>query len=146
MSKGTAGSTYGSQGTISNRPSRVEAIRAMQQGEPYIYCLTTGFGAMKIGISRDVARRCSSGIRYGRIDRLLAFRPGSLAEEQAIHDRLAPFALPYEREYYYPTNEVIDVAYWVAEHFDLSRLTSGDFPDLARIAPIAEAMVAARAA
>lgn len=128
-------------GMYSKAPGKRAAIRAIQQGEPFLYCLSTRQGAMKIGISRDVALRVGSHIKFGGTDRLLAFRPGTYEQEQEIHDRLAPFALPYEREYFYPTDEVIDVAYSLAEHFDISRLTSTDFPDLLGIAKVADALV-----
>jgi predicted GIY-YIG superfamily endonuclease len=130
-----------STGMCSKRPGRRAALRAIQLGEPFLYCLSTRQGALKFGISRDVAMRIGSHIKFGGTDRLLAFRPGTLAEEQAIHERLAPYALPYEREYFYPTDEVMDVAYEMAEHFDLSRLTSSDFPDLHQIARVADALV-----
>lgn len=130
----------------SNRKSisRRRAVAGIQQGEPFIYCLTTRQGAVKIGISRDVGVRLGN-IGYGGTERLLAFRPGTLEQEQDIHDRLAPYALPFEREYYYPTDEVIEVAYWIGEHFDISRLTTTDFPDLHQIAQVVNALVATRA-
>lgn len=128
-------------GMHSKAPGKRAALRAIQQGESFLYCLSTRQGALKIGISRDVAARIGSGIRFGGTDRLLAFRPGGYQQEQEIHDGLAAFALPYEREYYYPTDEVVDVAYWMADHFDISRLTSGDFPDLCGIARVADALV-----
>lgn len=121
--------------------SRRSAVAAIQQGEPFIYCLSTRQGAVKIGLSRNVGVRLGN-IGYGGTDRLLAFRPGTLEQEQDIHDRLAPYALPFEREYYYPTDEVIEVAYWVGEHFDISRLTTTDFPDLHQIAAVVDALVA----
>ena len=130
-------------GMHSKAPSKRAALQAIQQGESFIYCLTTRQGAIKFGVSRNVALRIGTSVKFGGTQRLLAFRPGTLEQEQAIHDRLAPFALPFCREYYYPTNEVINVAYEIAAHFDLSRLTSRDFPDIQQIVPVAEAIVAA---
>lgn len=130
-------------GMHSKAPGKRAAIAAIQNGEPFLYGLTTRQGAVKIGISTNIGLRLGN-IGYGGTDRLLAFRPGDRTEEQAIHNQLAPYALPYEREYYYPTNEVMEVVMEIAAHFPLYRPESSDFPDLHEIAEVVELIVASR--
>lgn len=130
-------------GMHSKAPGKRAAIAAIQNGQPFLYCLSTRQGAVKIGISVNVGLRLGN-IGYGGTDRLLAFRPGTRAEEQAIHDDLMEYALPYEREYYYPTNEVIGVAIAMSEHLNLYRPEAADFPGLHTIADVVERLVAHR--
>lgn len=133
-------------GMHSKAPGKRAAIRAIQNGESFLYAVTTRQGAIKIGVSIDVALRISTNIRFGGTERILAFAPGSFDDEQAIHDSLADFALPFSREYYYPTDEVIAVVQEIESRFDLHRHDDAAFGDLLRIAAIADALVARRSA
>ena len=96
---------------------RTQAIRAMTNGESVVYALRLLDGTIKIGCTRDLPKRRTA---YDRSE-ILAFRFGSLEDEQAIHAALVPHRAR-GREYYHPTPEVLAVINDMRSDFNLPAL------------------------
>ncbi|MDG4784339.1 hypothetical protein O7626_00430 [Micromonospora sp. WMMD1102] len=80
-----------------------EALRDLT-GTEVIYAIRCPDGLIKVGHTADLASRRRA---YGSDPSIvLAVRPGTLAEEQAIHVRLRP-SVAHGQEYYHPTPEVL---------------------------------------
>ena len=69
---------------------------------PVLYAVRVN-GMIKIGFTRDVYERVR---KYGNIRNILALKPGSLADETALHRSLRAHCAK-GREYYHPAPEVI---------------------------------------
>lgn len=92
------------------RVSRNEALRSLGS---VVYAARLKDGTVKIGYSENFADRLRSIKSYtGQGVELLAFRPGTYDDEQAIHAALSAFRAPitkYSREYYMPAPDVLAV-------------------------------------
>lgn len=94
-------------GTRSKRMPQGTALNLIQQGESCVYALLTKHGAVKIGVSANLAQRKTS-MAFGGFSRFLAFTPGLYEDEQAIHAAMpADLRLAGHREYYYPLYELV---------------------------------------
>jgi len=98
---------------------RCHAVRALQNGRSMLYAFRLADGIIKIGCSRDVARRINA---YPGAD-ILAFRFGDFEDEQALHRSLAA-SVARGREYYHPTPEVLAVVNEMRADFRLEALAS----------------------
>lgn len=116
-------------GARSGRISQNAILRVLQQGESYVYALLTRHGAIKIGVSKDLAQRKTS-IDYGGVERFLAFTPGTYDDEQAIHDAMADdVRIGTRREYYYPVwHEVLPPINQLREAMGVPLLNRRDLP------------------
>lgn len=99
---------------------RSAAIRALTGGQPVVYALRLSDGVIKIGCSEHLELR-RKNVEAGA--QILAFRPGTLDDEKAIHATLVPHRAR-GFEFYHPTPEVIDVVNEMREHFNLPPLES----------------------
>lgn len=95
--------------------TRSEAMRSL--GE-VVYAVRVG-EVVKIGHTADLAQRCWTL----RASEVLAFVPGTRADEQALHDRLAAH-LHHGREWYYPTPGVVEVVNEMRERLGLQPLAA----------------------
>ena len=101
---------------------QASAIRALTGSEPsVIYAVQLPDGVIKIGCTTNLARRRHA---YRDAD-ILAFRPGTMDEEQAIHKSLKRH-LVHGREWYRPVPAVIDVVNEIRDHFHLEPLPYED--------------------
>lgn len=89
---------YGASGPV---PSPIAILRAL--GE-VIYFAEMPDGIIKIGHTKNLAVRRHGWTHRGA--RILAFRFGSLEDEQLIHAGLAD-SRAFGREWYHPTDEVM---------------------------------------
>lgn len=80
-----------------SRPAALRAVGAV------VYAVRCG-DVIKIGHTRNLAQRCNKL----QADEVLAIRPGTYEDEQAIHARLVGH-LHHGREWYYPTPAVVTV-------------------------------------
>lgn len=83
-----------------------DALRAIQADGLLIYAVLTKDGLVKIGATRDLAQR-----RHrinGGTAQILAIKPGTRADELAIHHSLRGHAVE-GREYYLPTPAVLKI-------------------------------------
>lgn len=87
-------------------------LRAIQDGESWVYAILTKQGAIKIGVTTNLADR-KRGIGLGGTSRVLACRPGDLALERDIHHSLDDHRILGYREYYYPVPDVLAKANWM---------------------------------
>ena len=88
-----------------NRRVRNEAIRALQANNAsLIYAVRTRDGLIKIGCSTDLVTRLDH--IKGGVEEILALKPGTFADELAIHRSLRGHATE-GREYYFPTPSVL---------------------------------------
>lgn len=111
------------------RFSQVKVLRELQQDEQYIYAILTREGAIKIGITTDLATR-KRGIKFGGTRRILAFRPGDIVMERDIHASLSDHRIYGVREYYYPVPGVIAKVNWMCESFGLPLINRHHLPRL----------------
>lgn len=122
---GTWADTEVRTGPKRNKPERVEqtrALRALTAGvESVLYAVRLPDGVIKIGCTTDLATRRLS-YRDGEI---LAFIPGTFADEKAIHKTLAPH-VAWGREWYRPAPAVIAVVNEMRAHFNLEPLPYED--------------------
>lgn len=80
-----------------------ECLRDLR-GVELIYAIRCKDGTIKIGWTKDLYhRRRDLNMAF---DAILAVRPGTYEDEQALHDRLNP-SVARGREYYHPTPEVL---------------------------------------
>lgn len=78
---------------------RNEVLRALG---PVVYAMRMPGRVIKIGCTSDLATRAQS---LGAVE-ILAFRPGTYADEQSIHSHLVAHR-HHGREWYHPTVEVM---------------------------------------
>lgn len=90
--------------------SRTHALRAIGD---VVYAVRVN-GLVKIGHTADLAQR----ITQLHANEILAFTPGTLADEQAIHRSLAAH-LAHGREWYFPTPGVMTVVNDMRERLGL---------------------------
>lgn len=95
---------------------QARALRALAVG-PVIYAVQADDGTIKIGHSISFPSRFRQYQHYRDVI-ILAFAPGSLADERAIHEKLQAHR-KRGREWYHPTSEVLAVVNDLREHFDL---------------------------
>lgn len=81
----------------------ISKTAAMTAVGPVVYAVRVG-ALIKFGFTTDLGNRASS---LGA-DEVLAFAPGTPEVEQCIHISLKP-SLAKGREWYHPTDEVLDV-------------------------------------
>lgn len=91
---------------ISNRTFQGQAIRALQGDSSLIYAVRTGDDLIKIGCTSNFAER-RHRIKGGTAE-ILALKPGTFADELAIHHSLKGHATD-GREYYFPSPTVLRV-------------------------------------
>lgn len=98
-----------------NRPDTNAITRgaALKAVGTVVYAVRVG-DLVKIGHTGDLANRVS-GLRAGEV---LAFMPGTRADEQALHDRLTEH-VHHGREWYYPTPDVFAVVNEMRERLGL---------------------------
>ena len=88
------------------QPSRRAALITLGA---VVYAVRLNDGCIKIGSTTNLYQRIASlGTSNASAVELLAFTPGRLFEEALIHDALGN-SLARGREYYHPTQEVLDV-------------------------------------
>lgn len=94
-------------GMHSGAISQNDILRVIQSGETFVYAMLTRQGALKIGVSKNLAQRKTS-IGFGGFERYLAFHPGDYAVEQTIHLAMsADIRIGTHREYYYPVWDLV---------------------------------------
>ena len=87
---------------------RREISAAIHGLPPVVYCVLTTDGLIKFGHSTNLLNRLHAyGIGVGNARRLLMVKPGTLVDEQVIHERFAAHAA-HGREYFHPAREIID--------------------------------------
>lgn len=91
--------------TSLDRPLGLAATKAMKDIGDVVYAIRLPDSAIKIGWTSDLAQRRRSWRIKGN-EGILAVMPGTIADEQAIHDRLVPYR-SRGREYYHQTPEVL---------------------------------------
>jgi len=121
--QGTSGMTTG---YISQRAM----LQAIQRGDQFVYALITRHGAVKIGVSRDLANR-KRKIEFGGTDHFVGFMPGDYQAEQRIHASLTQHRIPGTREYYYPVPEILPAINQMREWMGVRELRRKALPRLA---------------
>ena len=96
----------GITGKLSDRHALAQALRAIQGDGTMIYAVRTNDDLIKIGATRDFATR-RHHIKGGTAE-ILALKPGTFADELAIHHSLKGHATD-GREYYFPSPTVLRV-------------------------------------
>lgn len=104
--------------TPATEPTRTEALAALQGSNSVVYAMRVPDGAIKIGCTTNLANRASS--LHGEI---LGFRPGTFADELAIHHSLIPHRAR-GREYYRPTDQVMAVVNDIRSHFNMPHIAA----------------------
>jgi hypothetical protein len=95
-----------------------QAIRALTgAAKSVIYAVRFTDGVIKIGCTTNFARRRTD---YRNAE-ILAFRPGTMDEERAIHASLRRHVV-HGREWYRAARDVIDVVNDLRSHFNLEPL------------------------
>ena len=90
---------------------------------PVVYAARMADGTIKFGHTSRLGRRLwDLAYREQMKAELLAFRPGTYEDEQALHQRLAPH-LHHGREWYHPTSAVMSTVNEMRDGFGLPRLT-----------------------
>jgi hypothetical protein len=84
-------------------PPLIDRLEALRSVGEVVYAARVGH-VVKIGHTTDLASR----LRAIAADELLAFAPGSYADEQCLHRRLVEH-LHHGREWYFPTPGVLAV-------------------------------------
>ena len=112
------------------RFNQVSLLRELQQGQPLVYAIETREGAIKIGVTNDLAMRKRT-IKFGGTRRILAFKPGDLSVERGIHSTLDECRIFGTREYYYPAAEVLAAVNWMREYWGLRPIPRRQMPRLA---------------
>jgi hypothetical protein len=75
---------------------------------PVIYAVLTDDGFIKIGRTRNLKNRLGRyGIGIKNARRILMVKPGTSADERAIHAQFAEH-VAQGHEYYHPTREILD--------------------------------------
>lgn len=96
-----------------SHPGRLSRRKIMDALGPVVYAVRLTDGTVKIGHTRRFGDRLRALKHYSGQDvELLAFRPGTYNDEQAIHEALAPHRVELTeraREWYHPTPEVMAV-------------------------------------
>jgi hypothetical protein len=91
---------------ILDRPEKeLTACQAMEALGDVVYAIRLPDDTIKIGWTTNLAQRKRSWRMPGNTG-ILAVKPGTCDEEQAIHQRLTAY-LQRGREYYHPTPEVL---------------------------------------
>jgi len=98
------------------RLSRAAALRAFG---PVVYAVRLPDGIVKIGHTTNLARR----LNRLQAEEVLAFKPGTYEDEQAIHDRLVEH-VAHGREYYRPVPAVIAVVNELRAHFGMEPIAA----------------------
>lgn len=117
-------------GLVSKRVSQRWILEAIQRGDSFVYALVTREGAIKVGVSTQLAQR-KGNIGFGGTKHYLAYQPGTLDDERDLHARLAPHRIFGTREYYYPTPEVLPVINEMRDWMGVRHLRRRDLPRLA---------------
>ena len=89
------------------------ALDALQHGESMLYAMRVDDGLIKIGCSRDIAKR-----RQWLVGEILALKPGDFDDEREIHRSLTAH-VHHGREWYNPTPEVLAVVNELRRYFKL---------------------------
>lgn len=105
-------------------------LRAMQQGELWVYTILTREGAIKVGSTTDLAAR-RRGIGFGGTKKVMGFIPGDLVMERDIQASAAEWLIPGTREYFYPTKLLLQKANWMRAYWGIEPLPGGYLPRFA---------------
>lgn len=84
--------------------SRRQALLGLSKMGSVVYAISTRDSLVKIGFTRNFGRRVQSL----KLDQVLGFKFGTLADEQAIHRQLSAHAVK-GREWYAPHPDVLAV-------------------------------------
>ena len=116
-------------GTRSNRIAQGPLLNLIQQGESHVYALLTRDGAVKIGVSCQLAVR-KTHMAFGGFERFLAFVPGDYEREQVIHAAMPDdLRIGSHWEYYYPLHEhVLPVVNPMRDAMGMPPLNRRDLP------------------
>jgi hypothetical protein len=110
------GTPYKCRGT---RPQSVPAL-ARAVGD-VVYFIRCADGLIKIGWTRTIARRRTE-LTSGWAN-LLAIKPGTFADEQALHHALRAH-IAHGREYYHPTPEIMGLINEIRGTYGLSLIAA----------------------
>jgi hypothetical protein len=86
-----------------DRPTTIRPLPWLHLIGPVVYAIRTKDGLIKIGWTSDLYNRVRG---FGGTGSILAWMPGTLDDEQALHRGLATH-VARGREYYNPTAEVL---------------------------------------
>jgi len=100
---------------------RNAALRTLNLGGGLVYAARVAGGVIKIGHTGNLAERLYN---LGPVVELLAFMPGTYADEQALHAKLADH-LEHGREWYYPTPGVMAVVNDMRQILGLTPVAGG---------------------
>lgn len=117
-------------GTNSPRVSTTWLLREIQNGETFVYCIETREGAIKFGMTGDLAKR-KTKIEFGGTERYLGFRPGDHEAEKKIHSALSESRIPGTREYYYPRADVVPMINALRDWMGVEPITRRDLRRMA---------------
>lgn len=98
---------------------RAAAIRALTGGQQTIYAMRLTDGTVKIGCTGDLATRRRM-VEAGA--EVIGFMPGTFEDEAAIHKGLVQHRAR-GREYYRPSQDVLDVVNTMRSRFSLPPLS-----------------------
>lgn len=94
------------------------AVTSLQAGELMVYAMRVDGGLIKIGCTKNLARRRS------QLDgELLGFMFGDFDDEASIHASLAEH-VHHGREWYFPTDAVLSAVNGMRETFNLEPLAA----------------------
>ncbi len=108
-----------------------QTLRAMQNGEVWVYAILTRQGAIKLGSTTDLATR-KRGIKLGGTKKIMGFIPGDLKLERDVQASVAEYLIPGTREYYYPVKPLLQKANWMRAYWGIEPLPTHYLPRLAR--------------
>lgn len=111
--------------------SQKRLLEAYQHEDQMLYAAITRELAIKVGVSVNIASR-KNGIKFGGVERFIAFHPGGYPEERKVHASLAEFRIPGTREYYYPDPGILPVINTMREWMGIRPLRRRDLPRPAR--------------
>jgi hypothetical protein len=111
------------------RFSQFQTLQEIQQGEQWVYAILTREGAIKIGITTDLAQR-KRGIRFGGPRKIMGFCPGDLQLERDIQAAVEDHRIYGTREYFYPRKPVLAKANWMRAYWDIEPLPTHYLPRL----------------
>lgn len=112
------------------RFSRAGTLRALQDGEQFVYAILTREGAVKIGVTTDLGTRVR-GIRFGGTKKIMGFIPGDLTLERDVQASLEEHRIYGTLEYFYPVKPVLAKANWMRAYWGIEPLPTHYLPRLA---------------
>jgi hypothetical protein len=128
MHQGTSPSWLGM--TDHGQFSRPAVLRALQEQESFVYTILTREGAIKVGVTTNLADRMR-GIKFGGTRKLMGFIPGDIRLERDIQASVAEHLIPGTREYFYPMKPLLQKANWMRDYWGIEPLPGAYLPRLA---------------